>query len=85
MRLWNTDDFDALHNDARDHTFAHIRPDSVAQMLRTMHPWQQGHEGRYEQMERARLWRYLSGDAEFDVDFYHTRMETRSRANGEEA
>ncbi len=81
VRLWNTDDFDAVHNDARDHTFAHMRSDSVANTLRTMLPWQKGHELRYEQMERARLWRYLSGDEAFDVDFYHTRMEARSRAN----
>ena len=81
VRLWNLEDFDALHNDPRDHTFAHMRLDSVAQVLRTMHPWQQGHELRYEQMERARLWRYLSGDPSFDVDYYHTRMEGRAQAN----
>lgn len=79
--LWNLDDFGDVHNDARDHTFANMRADSVANTLRTRLPWQQGHEIRYEQMERARLWRYLSGDSEFDVDFYHTRMERRSLAN----
>ncbi|MEM8768920.1 MAG: phytanoyl-CoA dioxygenase family protein [Pseudomonadota bacterium] len=85
VRLWNMDDFDDIHNDARDHTFAHMRKDSVAQMMRKMLPWQQGHEARYEQMERARLWRYLSGDEAFDVDYYHTRIEGRARANGETA
>ncbi len=85
VRLWNLEDFDTMHNDARDHTFAHMRKDSVAQILRTMLPWQQGHEVRYEQMERARLWRYLSGDEHFDVDFYHTRIEGRTRANAENA
>ena len=83
VRLWNTDDFDEVHNDARDHTFAHMRNDSVAHTFRTILPWQQGHEVRYEQMERARLWRYLSGDDQFDVDYYHTRMEGRTRANNE--
>ena len=39
---------------------------------------QKGHEARYEQMERARLWRYLSGDNNFDVDYYYTRMEGRA-------
>ncbi len=81
VRLWNLDDFEAMQNDARDHTFAHIRRDSVAQELRKMLPWQQGHEVRYEQMERAWLWRYLSGDDSFDVDFYRTRIESRARAN----
>ena len=85
VRLWNLDDFDEVQNDARDHTFAHLREDSVAQILRATHPWQQGHEVRYEQMERARVWRYLSGDENFDVDYYHTRMETRVRANEEVA
>ena len=83
VRLWNPDDFEAIHNDASDHTFAHMREDSVAEVLRTMQPWQQGHEARYEQMERARLWRYLSGDDAFDVDYYHTRIEGRARANAE--
>lgn len=82
VRLWNTEDFDARHNDARDHTFAHMRADSVANILRTMHPWQHGHELRYEQMQRAKLWRYLSGDSEFDVDFYQTRIEQRAKLNG---
>lgn len=85
VRLWNLDDFDEVHNDARDHTFAHMRRDSVAQVFRTMQPWQQGHESRYEQMQRARLWRYLSGDAGFDVDYYYTRIEGRSNANRETA
>ena len=83
VRLWNTDDFEEVHNDARDHTFAHMRTDSVAHTLRRVLPWQRGHEVRYEQMQRARLWRYLSGDETFDVDYYHTRMEGRARANGE--
>ena len=81
VRLWNTEDFDKLHNDARDHTFALVRNDSVANTLRTTLPWQQGHESRYEQMQRARLWRYLSGDETFDVDYYYTRMEGRAYAN----
>lgn len=82
VKLWNMDDFDGLQNDARDHTFAHRRIDSVAEILRQMQPWQQGHETRYELMQRARLWRYLSGDPEFDADYYYTRMETRAQANG---
>lgn len=85
VRLWNLDDFDEVHNDARDHTFAHMRRDSVAQVFRTMQPWQLGHESRYEQMQRARLWRYLSDDAAFDVDYYYTRIEGRTQANRDPA
>ncbi len=79
VKRWNLDDFEALHNDASDHTFARMRHDSVAQTLRTMQPWQKGHESRYEQMQRARLWRYLRDDQSFDVDYYYTRLEQRGR------
>ncbi len=78
VRLWNTDDFAACHNDASDHTFATMRFDSVAQVLRQGQPWQQGHELRYELVQRARLWRYLSGDEGFDADYYLTRLEQRA-------
>jgi hypothetical protein len=83
QRLWNTADLAALHNDPRDHSFAHPGGDTVAQRLRRMAPWQRGHEGRYEQMQRAALWRYLTGDSTFDVDFYLTRQRVREGALGE--
>lgn len=81
VRLWNTADFDEVHNDARDHTWAHMRRDSVGHVFRSMQPWQKGHEARYELMQRVKLWRYLSGDERFDVDYYHTRIEQRARCN----
>ena len=78
LRLWNTDDLEAVHNEPSDHTFATMRFDSVAQVLRTMQPWQQGHEARLEVVQRARLWRYLTGDAQYDADYYLTRLEQRA-------
>ena len=77
VRLWNTDDFDEVHNDYRDHTFAHPRRDSVAEVLRRTQSWH-GEDGRYEQMQHARLWRYLTGDDNYDVDYYLTRLEARA-------
>ncbi|MFK7975482.1 MAG: phytanoyl-CoA dioxygenase family protein [Halioglobus sp.] len=79
VKQWDLADFEAMQNDATDHTFALMRHDSVAQVFRTMQPWQKGHESRYEQMQRARLWRFLSDDERFDVDYYHTRIEQRGR------
>jgi hypothetical protein len=78
VRLWNTDDFESVHNDSTDHTFATMRFDSVGQVLREMQPWQQGHEARYELVQRAQLWCYLSGDDDYDVDYYLTRREQRA-------
>jgi len=85
VRCWNTVDLDDLHNDPSDHVFATMRFDSVAHVLRQMQPWQQGHEARYELMERVRLWRYLSGDDEFDADYYFTRLERRAALAGDGA
>ncbi|MCB1688674.1 MAG: phytanoyl-CoA dioxygenase family protein [Halioglobus sp.] len=84
VKRWDMEDFEQIHNDASDHTFALMRHDSVAQVFRTMQPWQKGHESRYEQMQRARLWRYLSDDPRFDVDYYHTRIEQRGRIGREQ-
>jgi len=78
-RLWNTDDLAAHQNDETDHRFATMRFDSVAQVLRKEHPWQLGHEARYELVQRVQLWRYLSGDDHFDADYYLTRLEQRSQ------
>ncbi|MGH0031293.1 MAG: phytanoyl-CoA dioxygenase family protein [Myxococcota bacterium] len=78
VRLWNLDDFDEVHNAPSDHVFATVEPGSVASTFRHMQPWQRGHEARLELVARARLWRYLSGDREYDVDFYLTRMERRA-------
>jgi hypothetical protein len=79
VRLWNLDDFDELHNPPSDHIFATRAEDSVASILRTMQPWQRGHETRIEEVARARLWRYLSGDDRYDVDYYLTRLERRAQ------
>ncbi len=83
VRLWDDADFDEVHNDPSDHVFATTQQGSVASTFRKMQPWQQGHESRLEQVARAKLWRYLSGDPSFDVDYYLTRLEGRSRLAAE--
>ncbi|MEO9151718.1 MAG: phytanoyl-CoA dioxygenase family protein [Lapillicoccus sp.] len=62
LRLWDTDDID----DPR-----------VRSELGTALPWAAGPEGRLELINRARLWRVLTGDADFDIDYYLTREQLR--------
>ncbi|MEZ5379308.1 MAG: phytanoyl-CoA dioxygenase family protein [Acidimicrobiales bacterium] len=78
QRLWNLADFEAMHNDASDHIFANSRTDSVAAILRSTPTWMGTDESRRELTERARLWRYLSDDDTFDVDYYLVRTERRA-------
>lgn len=79
QRRWNLEDLESFQNDVSDHIFATMRFDSVANVLRKMQPWQLGHEARMELVQRARLWRYLTGDSTYDVDYYLTRFEQRER------
>jgi len=62
LRLWNTDDID----DA-----------GVRKELTTQFGWSAGTEGRLELINRAKLWRHLTGDTEFDIDYYLTRETLR--------
>ena len=54
-----------------------IRADSVAATLRHREPWLGESAYRLELVQRAALWRYLSADDAFDVDWYQTRKEIR--------
>lgn len=79
VRRWNTADLEELHNDPSDHIFARARSDSVAQVFRAWQPFLSVTGQRNEQVQRARLWRYLTGDERYDVDHYLTRLEQRAR------
>ncbi len=78
-RHWNTEDLDLLHNPPSDHFFARMGPDTVANTFRTWHPWHGVTAHRNEQVQRAKLWRYLTGDDTYDVDYYLTRLEQRAK------
>lgn len=79
LRLWNTEDLEELQNGPDDHVFARFAEDSVAREMRRVEKWCDNADYRLEQVQRARLWRYLSGDEEFDVDYYLTRVERHRR------
>ncbi len=49
--------------------------DTVAQILMAPEPWFEQDTGRLEFVNRIKLWRYLSGDDAFDVDYWLTRLE----------
>ena len=78
VRLWDTGDLDEMQNGPDDHMFARFRFDSVAAVLRSTEPWYEQGTDRLELVQRARLWRYLSGDDTFDVDYYLTRIEAKA-------
>jgi len=65
VRLWNTDDIDS--------------PD-VVKALKSPVPWAPYAESRLEWVNRAKLWRELTADPLFDIDYYLTREAMRPTA-----
>ena len=78
VRLWDTTDFTDVQSPPTDHVFARMQAGSVAEIFRTWHPWMGITDYRNDQIQRALLWRYLTGDDDFDVDYYLTRLEGRA-------
>ena len=77
FRLWDTSDL-AGRSAADDHMFARTDQSTIASRLRGSESWYEPSVHRLETVQRARLWRYLTGDDAFDVDWYLTRTERRS-------
>lgn len=77
VRHWDLSDFTDIHNDPVDHMFATMRDDTAATMFRFRHKWMTISASRIETVQRARLWRYLTGDETYDVDYYLGRIERR--------
>ncbi|WP_293677000.1 phytanoyl-CoA dioxygenase family protein [uncultured Phenylobacterium sp.] len=56
------------------------QPPSVEQILMTPEPWFEDDTGRLEFINRVKLWRYLTGDAGYDADYWLTRLENLATA-----
>jgi hypothetical protein len=77
VRLWDTSDL-AGRTDATDHIFARVGHGTTTEMLRASEPWYEPGSHRLELVKRAKLWRYLTDDPTFDIDWYLTRTERRN-------
>jgi len=60
--LWNTTD---------------LADPAIPGILGSPEPWH-GNEARLEVVNRIKLWRHLTGDARFDVDYWLTRLENQA-------
>jgi Phytanoyl-CoA dioxygenase (PhyH) len=59
LRLWNTEDVD---------------DPEIGRILHTNHGWY-GNEDRIEVVNRIRLWRFLTGNEQYDAGYWMTRIE----------
>lgn len=77
VRRWDVSDLDDVQSTPDDHIFARFDPSRTAAWLRHREPWMSEGEHRLELVARTRLWRHLTGDESFDIDWYRTRIEGR--------
>jgi hypothetical protein len=76
LRLWNTDD---LTEETKQHQTifggSDRSRDDVQSILGKGEPWFEAGTGRLEIVNRIKLWRFLTGDDQFDVHYWLTRLE----------
>ena len=75
-RLWNTDDLAAMTGgQKRIFTTEQNAAEDVQTILGRGEPWYEDGGGRLEIVNRVKMWRFLSGDENFDVHYWLTRLE----------
>ena len=76
LRLWNTDDLDETAGEQQtiyggsDH-----KEEDIQAILNRQEPWFEAADGRLEIVNRIKLWRFLTGDEDFDAHYWLTRLE----------
>jgi len=76
LRLWNTDDLDESVGQHQP-IFAGYKPGEtdIQYILSQREPWFEDATGRLEIVNRVKMWRFLTGDDNFDVHYWLTRLE----------
>lgn len=78
IRLWDAHDLAERQSAPTDHVFATSDPGRIGTTLRHREAWMGEQDHRLELMARVELWRYLTADPDFDLDWYRTRLDRRA-------
>lgn len=75
-RLWNTDDLEEGYAEHQE-IFGGPKKDEndIQKILSKQQPWYENAAGRLEIINRVKMWRSLTGDRNFDVYYWLTRLE----------
>ena len=78
--LWNTDDLEEATANKQDPLFewARAAEDNPIRIMSTPEPWFEYATGRLEFVNRIKLWRHITGDETFDIDYWLTRLENQA-------
>jgi hypothetical protein len=75
LRLWNTDDLTSETMKNQTIFGGSEKRDDVQSILGQQEPWFEWGDGRLEIINRIRLWRFITGDNNFDVHYWLSRLE----------
>ena len=75
LRLWNTNDIDEDDDQEIIYGGSSHKEDSIATILNRQEPWFEAADGRLEIINRIKLWRFLTGDENFDAHYWLGRLE----------
>ncbi len=75
LRLWNTDDLPEDYADHLEIFAGKGNLEDIQSILGRGEPWFENASGRLEIINRIKLWRFLTGDDNFDVHYWLTRLE----------
>ncbi len=80
VKLWNTDGLEAAGGNRELFTAHGDDPNfeqDVQYILSKFEPWFENASGRLEIVNRTKQWRFLTGDDNFDVHYWLTRLENK--------
>ena len=75
LRLWNMDDLDEDYDAPQEIHAGKHQEGEIQTILSAGEPWFEAASGRLEIVNRIKLWRFLTGDDNFDVHYWMTRLE----------
>lgn len=73
--LWNTDDLTDETKKQQTIFGGSKKSDDVQSILGQQEPWFEWGDGRLEIINRIKLWRFITGDDNFDVHYWLSRLE----------
>ncbi len=76
VKLWNTDDLDKAKG-SREIFAGKKDENDIQYILSKSEPWFEDASGRLEIVNRIKQWRFMTGDDNFDVHYWLTRLENK--------
>ncbi len=77
QRLWNTDDLTENYAEPKEIFAGKQDENDIQDILSKSEPWFETASGRLEIVNRVKQWRFLTGDDNFDVHYWLTRLENK--------